>query len=333
MKCFLHIGSHKTGTSALQERLFGMSEGENSQIVYPRSCLWPYDRSHNMLAIHLWDDVRAELKTNLEGVLAALEAELITSRDLVISSEMLEKVPLRGNTASLDIFLSRLTYWGFETHVIYVLRRQDVIIDSIFKQWVANYDTRFCGDPLQMAQDEIPQLFYSEFATSWRKHPQIASVTLIPYVETRLSETAEIFLQTVNLPWELNAPLSFNQTNTSLDGRFLCLKHVINNHNFTRSFNDFYVQTLINSDLHRSEPRISIMSEQQRIMYLNNFAEDNCRLAANFKLNISAWGASKSRNSQVFSPLSKFEIIRAIEAIETVSPELSNDLSNMLAGR
>ena len=107
MRLFLHIGSHKTGTSTFQQFLF--DKRETGGWCYPNTGLWPEDRSHNLLAISFWDDVRVDLKTvSYKRQIQDLWDEISSCSHVILSSEMLEKVPLRGNTERLKHFIDFL---------------------------------------------------------------------------------------------------------------------------------------------------------------------------------------------------------------------------------
>ncbi len=276
MKCFLHIGSHKTATSSIQEFIYN-SIGQNSgyNFVYPKCIIWPYDRSHNLLGIHFWDDIRNDLKIGLETIINALKTEVEGHENIIISSEMMEKVPLSGNMHAFLHFLRVITDLGYEIFVSYVVRRQDFMVDLIFKQWIAGYDTKFCGNAQKMAEYEVPQLFYGKIAEAWSSIPLIKHVTVIPFAERNINKTASALLGSFGLSHLVSDFTQLPTANRSLDGDFLRLKHFINKSQFTRQFNEEYFDAIVNSDiLIKDVEKITIFTPLERIRYLSLFEDD-----------------------------------------------------------
>jgi len=133
-KVYIHLGTHKTGTTAIQ-KLLANSEVElrAGGVLYPRAGrggLTP--ENHHILALALRDGNNAVG----ESVLAEIEkAECPT---VVISSEMLMEFDSREGLADL--------FSDFEVRIVMFVRRQDYRAESSYSQEIKDW-TRFCGLP------------------------------------------------------------------------------------------------------------------------------------------------------------------------------------------
>lgn len=123
----LHIGTHKTGTSALQTFLYRQSEALAAKSVHYLRAGQGAGRAHHALAwavrgykgaqMSVWDEVRAEL--------AASRAQIN-----VISSEAMWFANPEAVRAQLE--------GAGETRIVVYLRRQDKYLQSLYKQAVAS---------------------------------------------------------------------------------------------------------------------------------------------------------------------------------------------------
>lgn len=242
LECIIHIGAHKTGTSTLQEILYNhTSSSDDRRLAYPRSCIWPYDRSHNLLGIYFWDDIRLDLQTTpFIEVVNKIMSEAAGFERLFISSEMLEKVAIRGNMRIRD-FLEYVNARGYRIRILYVVRRQDHTVNSIFKQWVAGFDTKFKDDPLDISRDELEDMKYARIADVWWGLKWVSEIVIVPVVRGNFLATLRSIGQKLDLGY-----VDFDQArdivaNISLDGLLLRLKHYINRFPFDREFNEEFL--------------------------------------------------------------------------------------------
>jgi hypothetical protein len=128
-RCFLHIGTHKTGTCALQ-RLFTLDDPAISgRIVYPRGGR-VLNGQHNV-AWELNGDPRFD---PAKGTGAALIEEIARGdgRPAVVSSEDFEY--LHARPEALAAFAEALRRAGIETRVIVYLRDRVSYMESLYAE-------------------------------------------------------------------------------------------------------------------------------------------------------------------------------------------------------
>lgn len=167
-KLLIHIGLHKTGTSAIQSFLL-----DNRAQLLEQGLLYPLDLeewgNHNPLAWHLMDprympthgDFYRELSSpaHWEKLHEAVSEQ---PTDRVILSG--EDFSLIGRPQQLAELLER-----YDTRIVVYLRRQDQYLQSIYNQDVKNYEfmrrERFEDFVLDHRLEEI--LHYDVFLERW----------------------------------------------------------------------------------------------------------------------------------------------------------------------
>src|SRR5262245_50995930 len=118
-RCFLHIGTHKTGTTALQAVLDKHdADLENCGYLYPKTGRNPFAAHHNIA----WELLGDERFRREQGTLEQLINEISsTDRDVLISSEAFY-ICFRQN--KLEPLITRIMRSGFEISVIVYFRNQ-----------------------------------------------------------------------------------------------------------------------------------------------------------------------------------------------------------------
>ncbi|MBY6203107.1 hypothetical protein KUV65_17180 [Maritalea mobilis] len=153
---------HKTGTSAIQAHLRANApELLRQGVLYPTTGQ-AHDGAHHGLwqALHDHDET-AQFIAALEEEISA-QGDSVTS--ILLSSELLEKLaqdPRRA--ANLATFLE---LFG-RIDVLYFVRNQAKVIQSIYKQWVKDDAVRLSAGPNEFLQQHGGQLFYSKYADWW----------------------------------------------------------------------------------------------------------------------------------------------------------------------
>jgi hypothetical protein len=129
--CILHIGTHKTGTTALQEMLAAESASLNTTLFYPSTGL--VNAGHYNIACELNAD--PEFQPQL-GSLEALIDELLSepSKIGIVSSENFEHLHTHPD-AVLDLAVTFATA-GLDTRVVLYVRDQASYIESLYAELV-----------------------------------------------------------------------------------------------------------------------------------------------------------------------------------------------------
>ncbi|MER8753580.1 hypothetical protein NKH57_31050 [Mesorhizobium sp. M1050] len=163
MRVILHIGVHKTGTSALQSFLHRNAALLSDRGVFykPTSTAWP---NHNPLAAAFLRDSEDYGPDRLAKTL-----EEAGERTLLISSEM-----LCDHNIDLDLFLSLLE--GHDVRTIAYIRHPSDIIISAFNEVVRHYD-RHWTRPL----NERPFAYDPSQIDILRRWLKVPNLTLAPY--------------------------------------------------------------------------------------------------------------------------------------------------------
>ncbi|TIO54560.1 MAG: hypothetical protein E5X80_11480 [Mesorhizobium sp.] len=163
MTIILHIGVHKTGTSALQAFLARNAALllEHGVFYKPTAPEWP---NHNPLAVAFMPGSTDHGPTRLAMTLAEAEG-----KTLLISSEMLCEPGV-----DLDLFLSCLE--GHDVRIIAYIRHPSDIVISAFNEVVRHYDTHWTR-PL----NEQPFAYDPSQLDVLRRWLKVPNLTLAPY--------------------------------------------------------------------------------------------------------------------------------------------------------
>jgi hypothetical protein len=134
---YLHIGYHKTGTSAVQAFM-----ASNAQLLATRGILYPNvgraGNSHALLAISL---KKTNISLDAERLYAELAEESARSNagKVVISSEnFMENIPP-------ETVAAQVAKTGLAARVVVYLRRQDLWLQSLYNEVVRDPSRRYTG--------------------------------------------------------------------------------------------------------------------------------------------------------------------------------------------
>jgi len=329
VKCFLHIGSAKTGTTALQDILHSNRDllAQRGRI-YPQSCLWRGDRSHNTLGIFFWDGFLEKFKVeSFSEVLGKLLAEISGAPEVIISSELIEKAVTHGNEM-LTTFLVAIAQAGYEIHVVYVVRRQDFYLDSQFKQAVGDHLTAYAGTAEDFIEHEARGLNYASTAAAWQSRPEVSTVTVIPYVEGRADLTVLRVLTRIGCADLLDRNVATPTANLSLDGDFLRLKHYLNRFPLPPHIDQRFRTAFKASQ--GMNPRLTLFSPGDRSTLLQRFSEDHLRLTSHFGLDLKAWNEPPPVVQELFTPLAPPDLRPIMSRVQEVDPVLRDEISAVL---
>lgn len=223
-KCLIHIGGHKTGTSAIQKALASDQEMLKShQWFYSLSCKYSIDYSANNLALAIFSNDEKLISDNL----ANLEMEIINFKDLnmILSSELLATILINKHKQSLKL-LDLLNKNFDHIDVIYYIR--DIIewTGSIFKQYVTNQKDPYSKSIHQYINDSlyiVPSI--KDIISSWKNTKLFNNIYLAWYSKNfdnniePILNTCGIFNMSIKNPGIINK---------SLDGKLLRINYFYN---------------------------------------------------------------------------------------------------------
>lgn len=192
-KLLLHIGTPKTGTTAVQRFLF-----DNYDALLVNGILYPKSVTHNE-TVHYpinWaieerdDEVREKL---------IKEIHQTNPRFVIISSEMFTTPRFHSNLALAKTvaFFKSCGFKMNEAKVVVYLRRQDLFCESIYNEMVKNHSwTRHI-------QDTSAFLDYFYLLKMWSQFIKKNKIVVRVYEKGQLkNDLFEDFFDAVNLPFE-----------------------------------------------------------------------------------------------------------------------------------
>ena len=133
--CFIHAGTHKTGTTAIQRFLAGNREPlARAGFYYPHSGCWrPEFPGHHNLVFELTGDARYDPAA---GTLSDLTRELarVENADACLSSEAFEYLHVRED--ALVALRDAIAGLGFRPRIVLYVRAQDDYAESLYTELV-----------------------------------------------------------------------------------------------------------------------------------------------------------------------------------------------------
>ncbi len=141
---YLHVGTHKTGSTSIQSFMDdNRAELARRGLLYPRVGL--ENGAHHRLAWATGTGAHAADEALLEDAFASIEreAERANCGRILVSSEEFE--------STHDLHLLAPLRDRFDVRIVIYLRKQDHLLESTYNQHVRQYDKRFDGSIYQLA--------------------------------------------------------------------------------------------------------------------------------------------------------------------------------------
>ncbi len=234
-KAILHIGSHKTGTTAIQHALSVNRNSLKKQgYFFPRSCEWPHDHSHNLLAFSMINWKKTGERLMFDSQLKELEDEILDNNNLnmIFSSEMLEKLVISTPDLLVE-FLHMLKKYFDEINIIYCMRDEISHCNSVFKQHVQG--NVFKGTPKDFVEKFKYKFDFLNIALLWRNTNLIKNIDSFWYSEN-YDDNFILFSRIIGLN---PAITNHGILNKSLNGKLLELKLALNKNIINQDQNNF----------------------------------------------------------------------------------------------
>ena len=312
----------------IQASLGRASDNKKISCYYPHTGRWTRDLSHNLFGFCFWPN--NPFVKDAAQVCAAMLAEIKDAGATIISSEILEKVPVRGDKLGLIAFLDAARKFGFDIKVLYVIRRHDIILDSIFKQNVASFQMRFRGSIDAFLRSDSALQRYDPIIDAWGELVGQENVHIAPYLEDHFEQTLDIVAKELELE---NFVFDSKQiVNPSLEGRFLSLKHYINNFKFDDSQNNSLGHLMRNAIKREKTSQRTTILDQSRYDYVRTLFQDDVDLVTNRMPKLfGAWREYERPQGELFVP---FDHAQALKVADDVSyPELRKLALSIMEGQ
>lgn len=271
----LHIGLHKTGTSAIQRHLYMHRQPLLERgILYPKSIAWN-DYSHHSPLFDVWDS------KPIDAHFRRLKAEIVAHQPdtVIISSELIPTLVL--DESKLLPFWSQLSNLADEVEVVAFVRRQDRLAESVFKQWVKSDAIRFCSDPLKLVEkSDTANLDFLSLIRAWAALEGVSKTSVVSYDHAR-KNLIERFMQAAGL----SCPVVLDErdlTNVSLEGSGLRLKYFLNRFIDDAEQSRKILRAILGCDTIDKQEKLNIYTTAQRREIVEQYAADNRQLFQEF---------------------------------------------------
>lgn len=342
-KLILHIGIHKTGTTAIQQFLLTNRVLLEAQgIFYPQlKCEW---NNHNPLAWHLMDPryeppnaryykrhgSKEQWKTLFDAVLKN------ASNTVLLSGEDFSWVRDPARLAALCK--------NFDTQVIVYLRRQDQLLQSVYNEDVKNH-AWMCSQTLDQffrnhrLNDLIHyDLFLSRWASAFGKENLSVGV----YDKTRLGRgIISDFADRAGIVVDASFDVQNVNENPSLSPFDLELKRILNGIGISVPENEVLLEAIKTSrKSYQTQMKFTIhqgISPPKRAAFMNMFHEGNRKVAADFLKEgsllfsaVESDGDSEAYESDLDIRLEKDVAPLVLELLREI-PELHRKIRKLIA--
>ena len=271
----LHIGLPKTGTSSVQ---FALSRARKEMlrygVLYPETGQWT-DHSHHGLGFALRgvSDYGGQPVEAAETLLDALSEEYDKHpriETVLISSEIFQALVWPKRIAALK----RLTDQFEHMKIIAVLRRQDVLLESLFKQHVKD-PTMALAESVEEYLDRVGGWFnYKNFLSRWMDVFGHENLHLLSYNPRQSDSMVTEFANVLSAEtWHTITLKPGKKQNLSLNGEGLAIKWRLNSEYPGVAENERLLQFIFEAaDCAR---KIQVFSRPQRQAILDRNFQNN----------------------------------------------------------
>ena len=273
----IHVGIHKTGTSAIQKTLHvNRNNLLEAGWLYPTSCQFA-DHSHHKLSFDLWNVKNDDRILDDLPTLKTLEDEIIKidpALGVIVSSEILEK--LAADPHKVEPMMEMVSSLGFEPRLFAMVRRQDNLIDSVYKQWVKDSNVREHRAPCVFLNNQKEKMCFDVNFMHWERFILKENMWIHVYEVWRNNWT-ELISKLLGGEQYFSSGVASDIVNRTMDGTAVILKRWVNEFiedtDLNRELSTLIVQHMSN------EPKLTLFgSVKERKSYLEYFDASNVRL-------------------------------------------------------
>lgn len=285
---FLHIGIQKTGTTTIQAFLSrNRSLLEQHGFVYPDPTKvqigLPEDHNHGHLALCLtgyWRDAGYQLsRKEAWGELRDLYFE--SAGHLLISTELLSTPQIVSHLRFIKKMLR-----GVKVKVIVYLRRQDIFVQSVYKERLKAQERRGFQQAYEQC-DYRRLLDFHSILDRWQKYLGIDNIIVRPYERGQLlrGDVLEDFLHITGTDRIHGLQSASQQDNSTMNRNVLEISRALNAMDIQGADVSAF-KWWLNEVLAEGKPETfvdhSIISPQERLTILKEYMSGNEKIARNF---------------------------------------------------
>ena len=291
-RVILHIGTHKTGTKALQGMLaLNRDVLESVGIYIPYTGHVQLTESYESTGHHAlaWD----LLCTPSKGILNEMLEELRSARPttVIVSSEEIH--PLHHHPEAMQQLVDGFASLGYRTVAVIYLRAQDRYAESLFQQHIRDGRSpsfeEHLGTILQHGRTEVStarfEFLYSRLLDALAGSFGASNVVARPYLPNRGGENIHRdFLRIVSM---LHGSISRSLTTTTSNASFTLgglLEQLYRNlrpgSEIARpGLEEFACKVLPDFNLAFLDDRFLLLTREETLAFLERFAADNTAVA------------------------------------------------------
>ncbi|WP_372370696.1 hypothetical protein [Candidatus Uabimicrobium sp. HlEnr_7] len=268
MKVYLHIGTYKTGTSAIQRFLHSNRQKLlEYNIVYPEFKQHKY--AHHMLAWSYMPHKKDLQKSTISFKDIVSYMEKYPQKTLLLSSEMFYAIEdiqkLQNDLQTLEIFPKIIVY----------LRRQDYWLESRYNQITKSPRNNKAG-----FVDTLKNIELNWFTRlqKWEQAFGRENLIVKAYEKQQMPQGLIInFLHILNITQMDAFQMPTKKINTSLDLDLLELKRLLNTMNYPVELSTL---NEINENLQPFSQKLFSFEERQKI--IKKYTHSNCQIAERY---------------------------------------------------
>lgn len=203
MQVVLHIGTHKTGTTSIQDVLHASSHAlQRAGVLFPEAGCPPGLSGQHMLAWSILPSKHHKLPEPKPPVWEALRDEIDTvrPRKVILSAEAFSK----ANASEVEVIKNKLH--GYEVAVVCYLRDPAAYLKSAYKQQVKMGK---CAEPLSsFVEDRVKEVDYESLVERWTRVFGVSNVHVRPFGEAVQRGLLSDFAQVAGIDESLLVPES-----------------------------------------------------------------------------------------------------------------------------
>lgn len=209
MKIIFHIGMPKTGTTSLQSYLFSNKESLLSQQIVYEPEIFCSSGAHHYFASNFWTNPDETIKTLINRLTLHKNCKYY-----LISSEVLISWPQNF----VQLLYKHLQ--EFDIEVVLYIRRQDDLIESLYKQSIKMGEKRTIQELIERFNPS-----YEDIVTKWHRNERY-TIHVIKYTPSKTIETfSNLYDISIDSKYDTNCKRNISPSTNHIELLELILKN------------------------------------------------------------------------------------------------------------